>query len=80
MHYKHVTHRRIGTYNRFPNRDTLCRLCAQSNESSVHLGTCPALNDIFVTIHHLTEYTPAYNPGTLPKTWFGVWGPGGQAF
>jgi len=58
MHFKHITHRRIGTYNRFPNRDPICRFCAQENESSVHLGTCPALDNVFDTIHYLTDLSP----------------------
>eukprot|EP00967_Tisochrysis_lutea_P071765 scaffold95473_cov28-Tisochrysis_lutea.AAC.2 len=44
MHFKHITHRRIGTHNPFPDRNPLCRLCAQANESSTHIGKCPALN------------------------------------
>ena len=68
MHYKHITHRRLGTYNRFPGRDPTCRLCAQDDESSVHIGTCPALDNVFDTIHYLTDVSPADSPGNKTTT------------
>ena len=64
LHFQHITHRRIGTHNRFPGRDPTCRLCKQSHESSTHLGTCPALDDIFDMIHELTEYHPTQHVST----------------
>ena len=35
------------------------------DESSTHLGTCPALDDIFDTIHELTDYRPTRPVTTL---------------
>ena len=43
LHYKHITHRRIATGNRFANRDRTCRFCKVADESSTHLGECPRL-------------------------------------
>jgi len=46
LHFKHITHRRIGTNNRYdadrPCPST-CRFCHKYEETSVHLGRCPCL-------------------------------------
>ena len=56
LHFKHLTHRRIGTYNRFADRDKTCRMCKASNESSTHLGKCPRVVKIFETLDKLARY------------------------
>eukprot|EP00962_Isochrysis_galbana_P006045 scaffold1640_cov111-Isochrysis_galbana.AAC.6 len=38
LHFKHITHRRIGTNNRFVDQPSTCRFCHKYAESSVHLG------------------------------------------
>ena len=60
LHFKHITHRRIGTRNKFPDSPTdKCRLCHGHREDSCHLAWCPATKTIFETIDALTKHTPA---------------------
>ena len=61
LHYKHITHRRVGTYNRFPDRDSTCRLCGVADESSTHLGECPKLVSIIETLNTAARFTPEPN-------------------
>eukprot|EP00962_Isochrysis_galbana_P004681 scaffold1290_cov115-Isochrysis_galbana.AAC.5 len=42
LHFKHITHRRIGTNNRFADQQSSCRFCRKYVESSDHLGRCKA--------------------------------------
>ena len=58
LHFKHLTHRRIGTYNRFANRDKTCRICRTAYESSTHLGECPRIVKILQTLDKLARYKP----------------------
>ena len=59
LHFKHITHRRIGTRNRFPDSLTnKCRLCRDHQEGSCHLAWCPATKTIFETIDALAKNTP----------------------
>eukprot|EP00967_Tisochrysis_lutea_P027887 scaffold32418_cov36-Tisochrysis_lutea.AAC.4 len=61
LHFKHITHRRIGTRNKFPDSSTdKCRLCCGHREESYHLAWCPATKMIFETIDALTYQTYAY--------------------
>ena len=61
-HFKHITHRRIGTKNRFAGSPTeKCRLCNHHQENSCHLAWCPATKKIFDAIDAITEYTPDVN-------------------
>jgi hypothetical protein len=43
LHFKHITHRRIATNNRFADQSSICRFCHQYEETSMHLGRCPCL-------------------------------------
>jgi hypothetical protein len=43
LHFKHITHRRIATNNRFQDHPSRCRFCHTHEETSVHLGRCPSL-------------------------------------
>mmetsp|Transcript_24617 Transcript_24617/g.67665 ORF Transcript_24617/g.67665 Transcript_24617/m.67665 type:complete len:217 (+) Transcript_24617:129-779(+) len=67
MHFQHITHRRIGTYNRFPDRDPLCRLCKQTTESSTHLGVAALCAAAAVAID-ATPTTNYYNATTTTTT------------
>ena len=60
LHFKHLTltHRRIGTYNRFADRDKTCRICRAAYESSTHLGECPRIVKILETLDKLTRFAP----------------------
>ena len=50
-HFKHITHRRIGTRNRFAAATTAkCRLCGKHRENSTHLARCPSTLQIFQTM------------------------------
>ena len=56
LHFKHITHRRIGTRNRFPNSlTTKCRLCRDHREGSCHLAWCPETKKIFENIDALVK-------------------------
>eukprot|EP00962_Isochrysis_galbana_P002920 scaffold810_cov146-Isochrysis_galbana.AAC.2 len=58
LHFKHITHRRIGTNNRFADQQSSCRFCRKYVESSVHfLGRCPGLKKIFGTINKTLGFT-----------------------
>jgi hypothetical protein len=61
LHFKHITHRRIGTNNRFADQSSICRFCHTHEETSVHLGRCPSLTKIFGTINKATGFTPGKN-------------------
>jgi hypothetical protein len=37
LHFKHITHRRIATNNRFADQSSICRFCYQYEETSMHL-------------------------------------------
>mmetsp|Transcript_18473 Transcript_18473/g.52143 ORF Transcript_18473/g.52143 Transcript_18473/m.52143 type:complete len:245 (+) Transcript_18473:1995-2729(+) len=56
LHFKHITHRRIATANRFAHRDKACRFCMTSDESSTHLGECPRLTNIFDALDTLARH------------------------
>ena len=58
-HFKHITHRRLGTRNRFATSEThMCRLCGRYREDSKHLAWCPATSTIFETIDALAGFSP----------------------
>ena len=61
LHFKHITHRRIGTNNRFADQPSACRFCHKYVESSVHLGRCPSLKKIFGTINKALGFAPRTN-------------------
>eukprot|EP00962_Isochrysis_galbana_P021175 scaffold6248_cov121-Isochrysis_galbana.AAC.7 len=58
LHFNHITHRRIGTNNRFADQPSACRFCHKHVESSVHLGRCPSLKKIFGTINKALGFAP----------------------
>ena len=61
-HFKHITHRRIGTKNRFTDSPTeKCRLCNRHQENSCHLAWCPATKKVFDAIDAIAGYTPSAN-------------------
>jgi exonuclease III len=59
LHFKHITHRRIATNNRYKEEPPQCRFCHKHTETSVHLGNCPALQPIFRHLNKIAEFTPA---------------------
>jgi hypothetical protein len=59
LHFKHITHRRIATNNRFVDHSNLCRFCHTHKESSLHLGRCPALTSIFNTLNKAVNFHPS---------------------
>ena len=67
-HFKHITHRRLGTRNRFDTATTTrCRLCGKHRENSTHLARCPSTQQIFQTIEAVTGYTPEKKRSTVQK-------------
>ena len=71
LHYKHITHRRIATANRFADPNKTCRFCKSNAESSTHLGECPRLDNIFDTLDTLARHpgTPSedHNKGAIDR-------------
>jgi hypothetical protein len=62
LHFKHITHRRIATNNRFADQSSICRFCHQYEETSMHLGRCPCLTGIFGTvINKAVGFVPTQN-------------------
>jgi hypothetical protein len=51
LHFKHITHRRIATNKRFQDQPTICRFSHTHEETSVHLGRCPCLKKIFLSLN-----------------------------
>eukprot|EP00962_Isochrysis_galbana_P031080 scaffold10107_cov158-Isochrysis_galbana.AAC.1 len=70
LHFKHVTHRRIGTNNRFADQPSTCHFCRKYVESSSHLdlGRCPSLKKIFGTINKLLGFAPCKNRNIQEQT------------
>ena len=60
LHFKHITHRRVGTYNRnrFPDRANTCRICGETDESSTHLGECPGTTSILGELNKVARFSP----------------------
>jgi hypothetical protein len=61
LHFKHITHRRIATNNRFSDQSSICRFCHQYEETTMHLGRCPCLTAIFGTINKAVGFVPTQN-------------------
>src|SRR6056297_1893306 len=61
LHFKHITHRRIATNNRFSDRSCICRFCHTYPETSMHLARCPSLKAIFGTLNKAIGFQPSKN-------------------
>ena len=57
LHFKHIAHRRVGTYNRFPGRDNTCRICGETDETLTHLGECPGITSILDAINEIAQFS-----------------------
>jgi hypothetical protein len=68
LHFKHITHRRIATNNRFADQSSICRFCHQYEETSMPLGRCPCLTAIFGTINKAVGFVPTQNMTVQQKT------------
>jgi hypothetical protein len=67
LHFKHITHRRIATNNRFVDQSNLCRFCHTHEETSLHLGRCPGLTTIFNTLNKAVNFHPSKDRSILQK-------------
>jgi hypothetical protein len=67
LHFKHITHRRIATYNRYAGESNTCRFCHRQEESSKHLGGCPSLVPIFNTLNRKVNFRPLKNRSPSQK-------------
>jgi hypothetical protein len=67
LHFKHITHRRIATNNRFVDQSNLCRFCHTHEETSLHLGRCPGLTTMFNTLKKAVNFHPSKDRSILQK-------------
>jgi hypothetical protein len=67
LHFKHITHRRIGTKIRFANDSQECRFCHRYKVTSVHLGRCPGIRAIFRELNLIAGFKPAKNRNSQQK-------------
>eukprot|EP00967_Tisochrysis_lutea_P159115 scaffold328381_cov55-Tisochrysis_lutea.AAC.1 len=48
----------MGTYNRFPDRVSTCRICRETDEASTHLGECPGITNVLGALNEIAQFSP----------------------